>query len=129
MNRGGQANGVEENLTKKGGGIVIFALTLPKPEEPLFKIADSLPVPGLIVTEWAIIILIALLAYFATRNMQKVPRGLQNAFEYIVQWTFDFFGQMMDESSAKKWTPILSTFFLFILISNYSGLIPGAAYI
>jgi len=110
--------------------MVIFALTLPEPlEEPLFRIADVLPVPNLVVTEWAIILLIGVIAYLATRNMQQVPRGLQNAFEAVVQWCFDFFGQMMDEETAKKWTPILATFFLFILISNYSGLIPGAAHI
>ncbi len=107
---------------------MIFALELPM-QEPLFTIADKLPVPDLIVTEWAIILVIGLFAYFATRKMERVPRGLQNAFEMIIQWTFDFFGQMLGESVAKKWTPILSTFFLFILVSNYSGLLPGAAYI
>jgi len=107
---------------------LIFALELPM-QEPLFTIADKLPVPELVVTEWAIILIIGLFAYMATRKMERVPRGLQNAFEMVVQWTFDFFGQMLGESVAKKWTPILSTFFLFILISNYSGLLPGAAYI
>lgn len=109
---------------------MIFALTLPAPaEEPLFWIANVIPVPRLVVTEWAIILLIGILAFLATRNMQKVPRGLQNAFEAIVQWTFDFFGQMLGEHVAKKWTPVLSTFFLFILVSNYSGLIPGSGVI
>jgi F-type H+-transporting ATPase subunit a len=107
---------------------VIFASTLSL-TEPLFTIADKLPVPDLIVTEWAIILIIGLFAYFATRKMERVPRGLQNAFEMIVQWTFDFFGQMLGESVAKKWAPLLSTFFLFILVCNYSGLLPGAAYI
>ncbi len=105
---------------------MIFALELPI-YDPLFTIADKLPVPDLIVTEWAIILIIGLFAYFSTRKMERVPRGLQNAFEMIVQWTFDFFGQLLGESVAKKWTPLLSTFFLFILVSNYSGLIPGAA--
>lgn len=107
---------------------MIFASTLSL-TEPLFTIADKLPVPDLIVTEWAIILIIGLFAYFATRKMERVPRGLQNAFEMIVQWTFDFFGQMLGESVAKKWAPLLSTFFLFILVCNYSGLLPGAAYI
>jgi len=98
-------------------------------QEPLFTIADKLPVPELVVTEWAIILIIGLFAYLATRKMERVPRGLQNAFEAVVQWTFDFFGQMLGESVAKKWAPLLSTFFLFILVCNYSGLIPGASYI
>lgn len=105
---------------------MIFALELPM-TEPLFRIADKLPVPELVVTEWAIIAVIGVFAYLATRKMDRVPRGLQNAFEAVVQATFDFFGGMLSEAVAKKWTPILSTFFLFILVSNYSGLVPGAA--
>lgn len=89
-----------------------------------------IPVDHLIVTQWAIVAIIGLVAYFATRNMQLCPKGLQNAFEYIVVWTTDFFTQLMDkEHIAKKYAPLLSTFFLFILFSNYSGLIPGAEHI
>jgi len=89
-----------------------------------------IPVDHLIVTQWAIIALIGLAAFFATRNMQTIPRGLQNFVELIVTFTYDFFTQVMDEEhTAKKYAPLLSTFFLFIILSNYSGLIPGAAHI
>lgn len=85
-------------------------------------------VDHLIVTEWVIVALIGIFAFSATKNMQLVPRGLQNAFEMIIIWTYDFFTQLMDkEHVAKKWAPLLTAFFLFILLSNYSGLIPGAA--
>jgi F-type H+-transporting ATPase subunit a len=106
---------------------VFFALTLPPSEQPLFKIANLIPVPSLVVTEWAIILIIGVIAYFATRNMQRVPRGLQNSFEYVIQTTVNFFGSMMTESAAKKWAPLLSTFFLFIIVSNYCGMIPGSS--
>jgi F-type H+-transporting ATPase subunit a len=87
-----------------------------------------IPVDHLVVTEWVIIALLGIIAYTATRDMQKVPKGLQNGFEMIILWTYDFFTQLMEEEHvAKKWAPLLTAFFLFILISNYSGLIPGAA--
>jgi F-type H+-transporting ATPase subunit a len=86
-----------------------------------------IPVDYLVVTQWGIVATIGLLAFFATRNMQLCPKGLQNAMEYTVVWTYDFFTQLMDkEHIAKKYAPLLSTFFLFILFSNYCGLIPGA---
>lgn len=89
-----------------------------------------IPVDHLIVTQWVIVAAIGLIAFFATRDMQLCPKGLQNGFEWIVVWTYDFFTQLMDkEHVAKKYAPLLSTFFLFILFSNYSGLIPGAAHI
>ena len=94
-----------------------------------FKLGP-IPVDHLIVTQWAIIALLALAAFFATRNMQTIPRGLQNFVELIVTFTYDFFTQVMDEEhTAKKYAPLLSTFFLFIILSNYSGLIPGASHI
>jgi F-type H+-transporting ATPase subunit a len=87
-----------------------------------------IPVDHLVVTEWAIIALIALLAFMATRSMKLVPTGAQNALEMVVTWTYDFFTQVIpDEKVAKKFAPLLSTFFIFIIASNYSGLIPGAA--
>jgi len=89
-----------------------------------------IPVDHLIVTEWVLIALIGIVAVSATKSMQMVPRGLQNAFEMIVIWTYEFFTQLMEEEhTAKKWAPLLTSFFLFILCSNYSGLIPGAAHI
>ncbi len=94
-----------------------------------FKIGP-IPVDHLVVTQWAIIIVLGLIAFFATKNMQVCPRGLQNAFEMVIEWTYAFFTQLMDkEHVAKRYAPLLSTFFLFILFSNYSGLIPGAAHI
>jgi len=95
-------------------------------DSTFFKIGP-IAVHHVVVTEWVIIALLAIIAFSATKNMQMVPRGLQNAFEAIVVWTYDFFTQLMDkEHIAKKWAPLLTTFFLFILLSNYSGLIPGA---
>lgn len=87
-----------------------------------------IPVDHLVVTQWVIIALIVFIAFFATKNMQLIPRGLQNGFEAIIVWTYDFFTQLIeDKNVAKRYAPLLSTFFLFVLISNYSGLIPGAA--
>ena len=87
-----------------------------------------IPVDHLVVTQWVIIALLGTIAFFATRNMQEIPRGLQNGFEMIITWANDFFTQLMDKPHvAKKWAPLLTTFFLFILVSNYSGLLPGSA--
>jgi len=89
-----------------------------------------IPVDHLVVTQWAIIAVLALVAFMGSRSMQMVPRGAQNVLEMIVTFTYDFFTQVMEEEHiAKKYAPLLSTFFLFIILSNYSGLIPGAAHI
>ncbi len=65
--------------------------------DDVFFHLGPIPVDHIIVTEWVIIGLIGLIAFFATRDMQMVPRGLQNAFEMIIIWTYDFFTQLMDK--------------------------------
>jgi F-type H+-transporting ATPase subunit a len=96
--------------------------------DSVFFHLGPIPVDHLVVTQWAVVLILGLVAFMGTRNMQMVPRGLQNGVEMVVAFTFDFFTQVMDdEHIAKKYAPLLSTFFLFIICSNYSGLIPGAA--
>jgi len=89
-----------------------------------------IPVDHLVVTQWAVVLVLGLFAFMGSRNMQVIPRGMQNGLEMVVEFTYNFFGQVMDEEHiAKKYAPLLSTFFLFIICSNYSGLIPGASHI
>jgi F-type H+-transporting ATPase subunit a len=86
-----------------------------------------LPVDHLVVTQWGLILLVAFIAFLGTRKMTLVPRGLQNVLEYWVEWTGSFFGEIIeDKIITRRVTPILATFFVFILVCNYSGLFPGA---
>jgi F-type H+-transporting ATPase subunit a len=60
--------------------------------------------------------------------MQKVLEAA-NVMVAAGKFCYDFFGGMMDEHVAMKWTPLLATFFLFILTCNFSGLISGSGLI
>ncbi|WP_129671094.1 F0F1 ATP synthase subunit A [Candidatus Chloroploca sp. Khr17] len=69
-------------------------------------------------------IFLIVIAFLATRNMQMVPKGLQNFMEWVLEMMFNFFS-----SINKKWTPaafpLLATIFLMVLVSNWTGLLPG----
>lgn len=84
-------------------------------------------VNSVVTTEWGIMLLVIGLAYLATRRVSKVPTGAQNLFEalfdFLEGWLANFMG---DRKTARKYLPLLGTFFLFILIGNYSGILPGA---
>lgn len=98
-------------------------------DEVFFNLGP-IPVDHLVITQWGIIALIGIIAFMATRNMQVVPSGLQNVFESLIVWAYDFFTSIIEkEHVAKRWAPLLITFFLFILVSNLSGLVPGAAHV
>ncbi len=52
------------------------------------------------------------------------PRGLQNLFEMLVEGMSNFFGSIIGPH-GKPYTPLVLTFFLFILLNNWIALIPG----
>lgn len=89
----------------------------------------DLPIYNFVITSWVIMFILVFTAYLATRNMQKMPKGIQNVWEMIVEGLFGFFAGLMGEQRARKYGPFLTTCFLYILLCNYSGLIPGAAMI
>lgn len=68
-------------------------------------------------------IIVVGLAFFAARNMQIVPRGLQNVMEVILETLYNLFKNISPKFIDKAW-PLVATIFLYVLISNYSGLIP-----
>ncbi|HEU5288695.1 MAG TPA: F0F1 ATP synthase subunit A [Candidatus Limnocylindria bacterium] len=63
------------------------------------------------------------LALVATRNLRERPTGLQNAVEMGVQGLSDFIIGI-GGPSARKYVPLLGTFFLFILFSNWLSVVP-----
>ncbi len=89
----------------------------------LFSIGP-LPVTNTILSAWITMAVLAGLSAAATRNMKLVPRGLQNLMEYVVEVLLG-----VCESTAgrkgRQFLPVVATAFLFILASNWMGLLPG----
>lgn len=65
-----------------------------------------------------------IIAFLATRSMQLVPRGLQNVMEAVIEAMFNFFSTINREFTPRAF-PVLATLFLWIIISNWAGLLPG----
>ena len=110
-----------------GGGAVHHG-----PVDPLFNFAIPgteyhLPIYNFVITSWVIMFILVFTAYLATKNMKRLPQGIQNIWEFTVEGLFGFYGGIMGEERARKYGAFLTTLFLYILLSNYSGLIPGAA--
>ncbi len=58
------------------------------------------------------------------RNMSKIPGILQNIIEIMMQGFYSLAESVAGERAAKIF-PFFTSFFIFILIANWSGLIPG----
>lgn len=94
----------------------------------LFRIGP-LEVTGTVTTMWAIIALITLLSWLATRKLEEIPGPLQTGAELAVGGLRNFFADILGMEHARKYLPILGTFFIFIIVCNYSGLLPGAGHV
>jgi F-type H+-transporting ATPase subunit a len=51
--------------------------------------------------------------------------GMRNLFETLADTVLGLMAGVMGEKAAKRYLPLVGTFFLFILFSNLMGLIPG----
>lgn len=75
---------------------------------------------------WIIMAVIVLFAIICTRKPKAVPGFLQNIAEMAVSGIFSFYEGVLGPVKTRKYFPIIATFFVFIIVCNYCGLLPGA---
>lgn len=90
----------------------------------------GLEVTSVVTTEWALMAIVILFFFIATRRLERVPKSrLQSVVEFAVESLYGFVKGQMGEERAREFVPLIGSFFIFILVSNYSGLIPGAGHV
>lgn len=71
----------------------------------------------------------AILMYFLSRlmrNLREVPGGFQNVIEVIFENLLELVESVtQDKKQALQFFPLIATIFLFVLLSNWAGLLPG----
>jgi len=61
----------------------------------------------------------------ATKNMTIVPGPAQNFFEAVVQGLYDLIESIVGSHMVARVFSLLATLFIFIIVSNWFGLLPG----
>ena len=86
----------------------------------------SLKIHGQVfLTSWFVIAILVVASLAATKNVQKIPSGIQNFMEYALEFIRDIAKNQIGEKEYRPWVPFIGTLFLFIFVSNWSGaLIP-----
>ena len=75
---------------------------------------------------WLAMAIIIVIACLATRQLQVIPRGWQNVVEMIIEWLHGQIDAMMGKR-GRFLAPFIVALFMFILISNWLGLVPTLA--
>ena len=116
------------------GDAILANFELPAPHVP-FDLDPSTPVDhhslltwdltvsSSLFSGWLIMLVIVVLAFVLSRGVSAVPGRRQNALEYVYEGLANF-ATSLGGPAARRYVPIFVAFFIFILLSNWSGLLP-----
>src|SRR5882672_3538659 len=105
----------EEGLTAKA--VELWTLNLPG--------VGRFPITNSMVVTWGVALVLIIFAQIATRKMETVPSGAQNFLECLVESLYTFLEGVIGHELVRKTFWFFATIFIFILFSNWLGLIPG----
>ncbi|MCL5958079.1 MAG: F0F1 ATP synthase subunit A [Chloroflexi bacterium] len=109
------------------GGRLFFPIERPPhvqlPAEPIAT--SPFLITNTMTAAWATILVLGLLFFFATRNMKVVPGRLQAFVEMVIETLVGLCEAAAGKEKGRMFFPLAVTFFLFIIISNWMGLLPG----
>ena len=114
--------------------LITANLELPAPHVVIDLDPNQAPPPGALVffdptitasiyTMWWLMLFLIVAAILMTRGMTMLPRRGQNIIEWAYE-SLDNWAVSLAGAAANRHVPLFATFFLFILFSNWSGLLP-----
>ncbi|HUZ93126.1 MAG TPA: F0F1 ATP synthase subunit A [Candidatus Paceibacterota bacterium] len=93
--------------------------------ETIFHIGNF-PITNSLLLSAITLIFLSALAIAMRNRMSEVPGKIQNVVEIIIEGILDLMDSVLgSRKSSEKYFPIVSTIFLFVLFSNWLGLLPG----
>jgi F-type H+-transporting ATPase subunit a len=97
------------------------------PAEPVFTIPGvGFAVTNTLLATWLTMLLLIVGSIAVTRNLKMVPSGLQN----LVEWGLGVLLNLTESVAGergRKFFPLVATIFIFLLVSNWMGIVPGFA--
>src|ERR1035437_2206744 len=113
-------NNIQNPITDSG--VILHESTLYA--EPIGQIGQ-LPVTNSLFTTWLVVLIVLVITLVIKFKSKLVPKGIQNVFEMIIEAAMDLADQV---TGSKKITakvfPLAFSIFIFVLISNWLGILP-----
>ncbi|MCZ2111163.1 MAG: F0F1 ATP synthase subunit A [Dehalococcoidia bacterium] len=108
--------------------IGLFVAKGPQPEivlpaEKLWKIGP-LNITNTLLTSWIVMAILIVISFLATRTLNIIPSGLQNFVEAVVGFLVDQIEDIAGQENGRRFFTVVATIFLFIIVSNWFGLMP-----
>ena len=93
--------------------------------EVVIKLFGILDVTGEVIAMWIMLFVLALISFIVKKNLKERPGKFQNIIETGVEYLDNFFSDILGKKRSRKYFTFLASLFIFIIFSNYSGMIPG----
>lgn len=93
--------------------------------EELFRIG-SFPVTNAILMAVLTSILLGVTTITLRRKIAQIPGKVQSFFEMLLEQVLGVMDQVLgDRRKSEKYLPLIATIFIFVVVSNWLGLVPG----
>jgi len=93
--------------------------------ETVFQIG-GLNITNSLLTSWLAVFLIILLSIVVRLKLKKIPTIFQSIVEMIVEGSLNMMDSVTnDREKSKKVFPVIFGIFIFVLVNNWIGLLPG----
>ena len=110
--------------TSIGEAIAIDTPHIQLPGEVIFHIG-SFGVTNTLLTSWISIVVLALISWAVTRKIKIIPSRMQALLESALEWMLNFCIEVAGEKNGRRFFPLVTTIFLFVLMNAWMNLIPG----
>jgi F-type H+-transporting ATPase subunit a len=93
--------------------------------EPLFRIG-SFEVTNTLLLSSLVVAILVVLSIYLYQSYQLRPTGAQNVVEFIIDTVVGLLESIFgNRERAERYFPFIATIFIFILFSNWFGILPG----
>ena len=93
--------------------------------EPITHIGNF-TITNSLLSSWATVVILVILSVSVGKKIKKIPKGLQNIFELVIEQALELADSVTgDRKKTEKFLPVTLALFLFILVNNWLGLLPG----
>ena len=104
-------------------------LSIPRPDprlpaEVVFHLF-GFPITNSVIAAWLTIIVLVGISYAVTRKVKLIPSRLQAFLESILGWLYGFCQEVAGEENGRRFFPVVTTIFLFVIVNAWLGLLPG----
>jgi F-type H+-transporting ATPase subunit a len=93
--------------------------------EPVYHFGNFI-ITNSLITSWITVAMLVIFFLSIGKKIKRVPKGIQNIFEFILEKALELADSVTgNRKRSEKFLPITLALFLFILINNWLGLLPG----